>query len=170
MDEAALEEGYPSDQLESDAERIFGGADLGINSEKLWNGYRTSATGKTQAGGSRIYAALYEYNRYHTMVLASESAWERSALLRHRRLLQVGNEIFPGEYYPGYPVRVIMRNTLPMITAYGQTAKERRESRVELWNKQRQIAHGFNNPYMVGRLIYVCSTSPAAKRKNGSRT
>jgi hypothetical protein len=166
MDQAALEEGYPSDQLESDAERVFGSAEMGITPEKLWNGYRTSGHAKAgPAAKQRLYAALYEYNRYHTMVLASESSWDRSAWLRHRRMLQVGNEIFPGEYYPGYPVRVIMKNSLPMVVAYGQTAAERRRSRVELWNKQRQIAHGFNNPYVVGRLIYVCATSPAAKAR-----
>ncbi len=57
------------------------------------------------------------------------------------------------------------KSGLSMIVAYGQTAAERRRSRVELWNKQRQILHGENNPCATGRLIYVCSTSPAAKAK-----
>lgn len=151
MDEAGLEAGYPSDQLESDAERIFGGGQLDIISEKVWDGYRSSGVGRskadtTRAGTQRVYAALYGYNRFHTMTLANESAWEHSAFVRHRRLLEVGNQIWPGEYYPGYPTRVIMKNGLSMITAYGQRASERRQSRIELWNKQQQIFHGSNNP------------------------
>ncbi len=102
MNEAALAEGYPSDLLESDAERIFGGAELDIPSEKLWGGFRTSGTTNTaRSGTQRVYAALYGYNRYHTMTLANESAWDHSAFVRHRKLLEIGNQVWPGEYYPG---------------------------------------------------------------------
>lgn len=169
MNEAALAEGYPSDFLESDAERIFGGGELDIIPEKLWSGFRDARkdgnSNTNRTGVQRVYAALYGYNRYHTMTLANESAWEHSAFVRHRRLLEVGNQIWPGEYYPGYPVRVLMKNGLHMITAYGQTAAERRRSRIELWNKQRQFFHGYNNPSAAGRLIYVCATSLEARVK-----
>jgi hypothetical protein len=150
MDEAALAEGYPSDQLEQDAERLYWGPELAPISEKLWT------------GRPRPYAAIYCYNRYHTLVLASEVAWERSGFLRHRRLLQIGNEVWPGEHYPGYPTRVIMRNEFHLVAAYGETAAERRRSRVELWNKQTQIVHGMNNPQTEGLVFYLCATSPAA--------
>ncbi|MEW5978742.1 MAG: M14 family zinc carboxypeptidase [Acidobacteriota bacterium] len=162
MDEEALLEGYPSDQLEQDAERIFGGSELGMRREKLWSGIQTPANGVNVQSTPRIYAAIYSYDRYHTMPLASEIAWERSGLLRHRRLLRVGNEIWPGEYYSGYPTRVIMKNGFHMITAYGQTAEQRRRSRVELWNKQGQMVHGMNNPQVEGMVLHVCATSPQA--------
>jgi hypothetical protein len=165
MDEAALKEGYPSDQLEEDAERLFGADGLGIETERLWAGVRTPAGGGVVQSKPRVYAAIYGYNRYHTMPLASECGWERSAFLRHRRLLQIGNAVWPGEHDRGYPVRVIMKVGYHMVTAYGTTAAEQRRSRIELWNRQRQISHGINRPLKVGRLMYVCATSNAARKK-----
>jgi len=152
MDEAALAEGYASDWQESDAERIFWGPELDSMSEKVWG------------GRPRVYAATYCYNLYHTIIAASEVCWERSGLLRHRRLLRIGNEVWP-KYYPGYPTRVIMSNHYHMITAYGTTAAARRRSRVELWNKQRQLAHGHADPSIEGKILYVCATTPAAARR-----
>ena len=165
MDEAALQEGYPSDQLEEDAERLFGADGLGIDTERLWAGVRTPAGGGVVQSKPRVYAAIYGYNRYHTMPLASECGWERSAFLRHRRLLRIGNDVWPGERERGYPVRVIMKVGYHMVTAYGTTAAEQRRSRIELWNRQRQISHGINRPLKVGRLMYVCATSNAAREK-----
>jgi len=150
MDEAALAEGYPSDHQESDAERAFWGPELEGISDKLW------------VGRPRPYAANYAYNRYHTLMSASEVCWERSGLLRHRALLQIGNEIWPGEYYPGYPVRVVMSNNYHMITAYGRTAAARRRSRIELWNKQRQVVHGMADPMVEGKIVYAVAMSPSA--------
>ena len=163
MDAASLADGYPADQAEEDAERIFGGVELGMGPEKVWSGIRSGATGVVQPGVVRVYAALYGYYRYHTMPLAHECAWERSALLRHKRLFAIGNEVWPGEFYPGYPVRVVTKLVNDaLVVAWGGNAEERRRSRIELWNKQRQILHGSNRPSAVGRLIYACATSPAA--------
>lgn len=153
MNEAALEEGYPADWLEEDSERMFWGPDLDGMREKTWK------------GRPRVYAATYCYNRYHSLVTANENAWERSALLRYRRLLQVGNEVWPGEYYPGYPTRVMMGNDLHRLTAYGTTAGARRRSRVELWNKLRQLSFGFDWPEVEGMALCVCATSREAARK-----
>lgn len=155
MDEAAEAEGFPSATLESDAERAYWGPELDqFNmSDMLW------------MGRSRFYAAIYAYYHYHTLPLASEIAWDRSGVARHRRLLQIGNEVWPGEYYPGYPTRVIMCNEFHKIVAYGRTAAARRRSRVELWNKQRQIVHGMNNPQTDGKVLYVCTTSRTARER-----
>jgi hypothetical protein len=171
MDEAALAEGYPSDKVEEDAERIFGGGELGLERERVWAGVTTPAGGGARASTPRVYAAIYGYNRFHSLILASENCWERSAWLRQRRLLQTGNEIWPGEFYPGYPVRVITKANQELICAWGVTAAERRRSRIELWNKQRQFLHGANRPYAAGRLVYACATSPeAAARWLGDRS
>ena len=153
MDAAALAEGYPSDRQESDAERIFWGPELEAMSHKLW------------VGRPPTYAATYCYDRYHTLLSASEVCWERSGLLRHRRLLEIGNETWPGEHYPGYPTRVIASNNYHMVTAYGQTASDRRRSRVELWSKLRQITHGMCDPMVEGKIVYVCATSPSARER-----
>lgn len=153
MDQAALAEGYPSDQLEQDAERIYWGPEIAELGPKLWS------------GRPLYYAATYGYEHFHTLIFANENAWERSSFLRHRRLLEIGQEIWPGEYYPGYPTRVILKNELHFVTAYGETAAARRRSRVELWNKQGQIVTALNNPQTEGMVLFVCSTSGRAARR-----
>ena len=45
-------------------------------------------------------------NRYHPLLSTSEIAWTHSGFLRHRRLLQIGNERWEGEEHPGYPCRI----------------------------------------------------------------
>ncbi len=153
MDEAALAEGYSSDKAEADAERLYAGPNLDSMRSKLW------------VGQPRVYAAIYCYYHYHTLVSASEVLWERSGLLRHRRLLEIGNETWPGERDRGYPTRVVMSNTHEMLTAYGQTTSARRRSRVELWNKLPQLTLGLLDPVVEGRAVGVCATSTAAAKK-----
>lgn len=150
MDAAALAEGYSSDHGESDSERLFWGPELDGMKDKLWS------------GRPRVYAALYCHNRYHTLLTASEVYWERSGLLRHRRLFEIGNEVWPGEHYAGYPTRVVCANHYHMVTAYGRTAAARRRSRVELWSKLPQLAQGMVDPMVSGKLVYVCSATAAA--------
>jgi hypothetical protein len=158
MNEAAEAEGFPSAQLEQDAEQLVWGPELDFMAGRLWT------------GRPRFYGGVYCYYHYHTIPLASEIAWDRSGLIRHRRLLQIGNEIWPGEYYPGYPCRVAMNNEFHKIVAYGTTAAERRKSRVELWNRQGQITHGMNNPQSEGAVLYVCATSAGGRQWFGDGT
>lgn len=153
MDEAALAEGYPSDTGEDDAERIYAGPNLDAMRGKLW------------LGQPRVYAAVYCYHHYHTMVSASEVLWEQSGLLRHRRLLEIGNETWPGELHRGYPTRVVMANTHAALTAYGQTAAARRRSRVELWNKLPQLSLALLDPVVEGKAVGLCATSTAAAKR-----
>lgn len=153
MDEAALAEGYSSDTGDADAERIYAGPNLDAMRGKLW------------LGEPRIYAAIYCYNRYHTILSASEVLWERSGLLRHRRLLEIGNETWPGELHRGYPTRVVMANTHAALTAYGQTAAARRRSRFELWNKLPQLSLALLDPVVEGQAVGLCATSTAAAKR-----
>ena len=152
MDEAALAEGFPSDTGESDAERIYGGQGLDHIKDRCW------------IGRPRFYGAMYAYYHFHSLIAASEVAWERSGLLRHRRLLEIGNERWPGEYYHGYPTRVIMGNTHARITAYGPTAAGRRRSRVELWNRFGEFTFGTVDPAVEGRAMCVLATSASAEK------
>lgn len=152
MDEAALAEGYPSDTAESDAERLFWGPEMDAMRGRLW------------PGQPKVYAAIYCYYHYHTLVSASEVAWERSGALRHQRLLQIGNEVWPGERYAGYPTRVVMAGTHVMAAAYGATAAARRESRIELWNRQGEITLGIVDPVVEGKATCVCALTPEAKK------
>ena len=154
MDRAALDEGYASDTQESDSELVYWGPEMGPEfARRAWR------------GRPRIYAALYAYWRYHTMVLASEIRWARSCLARHRRLFQVGNEIWPGENVSGYPTRVVLANDYHMVVARGDTAAGRRASRVELWNRRESMAVAMADPSVDGRAVFACATTPAAARK-----
>ncbi len=153
MEEAAVEAGFPMDRAEQDAEKLFWGPALESISHKLW------------LGRPRVYGAMYCYNKFHSIILTSECGWEKSAQVRQKRLLQIGNDIWPGELYPGYPTRTIMRNSFHLVTAYGVTASERRKSRVELWNKFQHFSHGMDNPQQVGKVTYVCSTSSEERNK-----
>lgn len=153
MEEAAVEAGFPMDRAEQDAEKLFWGPQLQSISHKLW------------LGRPRIYGAMYAYNKFHSIILTSECAWEKSAQVRQRRLLQIGNEVWPGERYSGYPTRVMLRNSFHLITAYGQTAAQRRKSRVELWDKIQHFSHGMDNPQQLGKVTYVCCTSAEARKQ-----
>ncbi|MBI4025502.1 MAG: hypothetical protein HY360_11015 [Verrucomicrobia bacterium] len=150
MDEAALQEGFPCDLGEEDSEELFWGPELEPIANKLWR------------GRPRFFAATYAYHRFHTLTLASEVSWARNGFIRHRRLLEIGNEIWPGEFYPGYPTRVMMRNVMDLLVAYGDTAENRRRSRAELWNYRSQMTHASNNPVAPGRALHVTATNPAA--------
>jgi hypothetical protein len=159
MDEAAADAGFGSDMLEEDAERVFGGTpEMGMESNRFWLGVRTGS-GKSTTGVTRVYAALYAYNRYHTMTLANECAWEQSALVRHKRLLRIGNDRWPGEFHRGYPTRVISKNGFHQVCAYGSDAASRRRSRVELWQSQSAITTAVNNPQIEGKTLFACATT-----------
>ena len=153
MNEAALAEGFPADTGESDAERMFNGPGLSSIVKKTWYGQ------------PRFYAGTYLYTHFHTLISATESAWERGGLLRHQRLLEIGNERWPGEFYSGYPNRVMMGNTHATLVAYGQDAQSRRESRLELWNNMEHYAFGTLDPAMVGRASAFLATNVTADKK-----
>jgi hypothetical protein len=152
MDESALEAGFPTHRGEADEQRLYIGTLPGITLDK-------QARKKP-----RIFAGTYCYLKYHTLTLATENAWPQSALVRHQRLLRIGNEVWPGERYAGYPTRTILTHS-HHIVAHGKTAAERRQSRVELWNKQALITHGFSNPQIEGFTMHVVAATPASAAK-----
>jgi len=153
MDAAALRAGYCSDQPVADDEVLLWGPDLNGIADRLWR------------GRPRYYAATYAYHHFHSLILASEVGWEDSGVARQRALLELGNAVWPGELYPGYPTRVIASNSYHMVTAYGTTAGERRRSRSELWARRGQLSLGMVDPNVEGRAVVLCSTQPAAARQ-----
>ncbi|MFC1876886.1 M14 family zinc carboxypeptidase [Thermodesulfobacteriota bacterium] len=50
-----------------------------------------------------------------------------------RALLLMGNRLYPWEYYPGFPNRLLGGDFLSSIRARGASAGERRRSRHEIW-------------------------------------
>jgi len=154
MDQAALKEGFPSDFQEDDRELLYWGPAVDSLGAKLWPG-----RGKWSPG-------LYAYANYHTLQVLMEITWQRSGVLRFQRLLRIGNERWEGEHYPGYPNRVVGgARTYEVIAAYGQTARQRRASRVELWGKHGQLGTAPIDPQMAGKTVAVFTTAPEACRQ-----
>ena len=111
-----------------------------------------------------FYSQHYSYAKYHTMVCTQEVAWEQSVVARMKGLLRVGNRIWNDERQPSYPVNRMKHFVGHFVTAYGNTASERRKSRVELWSKHGEFTLWFIYPQTDGRESLVCATTVAAKR------
>jgi hypothetical protein len=56
----------------------------------------------------------------------------------------------------------MLGNTHARLTAYGQTAAQRRLSRVELWNRLHEFTFGTLDPAVEGKLMCALGTSAAA--------
>ncbi len=152
MIDAGNAAGFPSDRFEADAQRTFWGAELAPLGKKLWHGM------------PMFYSQHYSYAKYHTMVCTQEVAWEQSVVARMKGLLRIGNRTWNDERQPSYPVNRMKHFVGHFVTAYGNSATQRRKSRVELWSKQGKFALGFTYPQTVGRESLVCAITAAAKR------
>jgi hypothetical protein len=152
MIEAGKAAGFPSDRFEADAQRTFWGPELAPLGKKLWH------------GAPLFYSAHYGYAKYHTMPITQEVAWEASVVARMQGLMKIGNGPWLDEKAPGYPVNRIKHFVGHYVTAYGTNGAERRESRVELWNRQADFALGFLYPQTDGRDSFVVATTAAAKK------
>ena len=152
MIESGNAAGFPSDRFEADAQRTFWGKELAPLGKKLWHGM------------PMFYSAHYGYAKYHTLIITQEVAWEQSVVERMKGLLRIGNKVWNDERQPSYPVNRMKHFLGHFVTAYGNSASERRKSRVELWSKQSNLALGFMYPQTDGRESLVCATTAAAKK------
>jgi len=148
--EAGVEAGFPSDRFEADGQRSFHGPVMNPIADRTWRGQ------------PNFYTAQYGYAKYHTMVAAFEIGWEQSGLARLRGLLRIGNRHWQNEPNEGYPVDRVKAFIGHYVTSWGQTAAERRRSRVELWQKQGQFTQAVLYPQTDGRDTYFVATSQAA--------
>ena len=110
------------------------------------------------------------YLRYHTLAYNCEAAFDFAVVARARRLLEIGTETWRNEFYPGYPSRQVGRWGSTSIAAWGDTAKKRRKSRVELWRKMNQIHFSsVTNARSSGladhKILSICATTTAASEK-----
>jgi hypothetical protein len=142
--------GYPSDRFEADAQRAY------------WGPAMNSLTQFTWRGRPNFYTAQYAYAKYHTMVAALEIGWEQSGLARLKGLLTIGNERWQNEINPGYPVNRVRSFIGNYVTAYGDTAAERRASRIELWNRQPEFTQAVLYPQTDGRALYIVGVGKSA--------
>ena len=70
----------------------------------------------------------------------------KSGLAVIKSMLEMGNHVFPWEYYPGYPNRILSGDFLASVRPKGKNANERRNSRKEIWSKRNFFEVPFN-PY-----------------------
>lgn len=70
----------------------------------------------------------------------------KSGLAVIKSLLEMGNTVFPWEYHPGYPNRILSGDFLASIRPRGKKAHERRNSRKEVWSKRNFFEAPFD-PY-----------------------
>ena len=106
---------------------------------------------KFRNGSPSIVLGAYAYIKYHTFNINLEVTYEESGLIRIIEALKLGcNPICATPNY-GYPVRVLKS---PMCTesivCSGSNAKERRESRVELWNQTDKLGYALFAPQLHG--------------------
>lgn len=142
--------GFGYDRFEADAQRLFWGNSLTAMSNKLW------------LGRPQFYTAHYGYAHYHTMLMAFEVGWEQSGLARLKGLMKIGNERWQDEFHFGYPVNRVNSYIGHYISAWGTTARARRQSRVELWKQQPRFSQAVLYPQTAGRDTYLVATSQKA--------
>ena len=101
------------------------------------------------AFNNHINAALYD--TYHALTFGVEvnhfvlnpQETAESGLAVIRSLLNMGNRVFPWEFYAGYPNRIISGDFLASMRPRGKDARERRNSRKEIWANR----HLFRTPF-----------------------
>ena len=107
-------------------------------------------------------AQTYAYLKYHTMGGTFETAWEGSAVARILECLRMGCRVWAGEEAVGYPTRTFVSPFGHIsLRVYGKTAKERRESRAELWPKRSKVRVGIGHPEMPGLCCALVATDSA---------
>lgn len=143
MVKAGVEEGFPSDRAEADAQMMHWIPGLG------------KATGSAWSGRPQFYSAQYAYLKYHTLVGCLEVSWEASGVARAKGMLRIGNNVWDGEKYAGYPVNRVFPFIGKYVTAWGETAEALRESRIDLWQKKDGFTAGILYPETEGRESFV---------------
>jgi hypothetical protein len=150
MVQAGNEAGFGSDRTEADGQRVFWNPDGDSLRDRLWIPPRPD----------RFRTMFYSYMKYHTMISTTEIGWEQSGVARVGGILAVGNVPWVYEKFSGYPVTRVRARAGRFVTAYGATAEQRRQSRVELWRAQSKFVDGIFYPEYAGRATYVCAVTP----------
>jgi len=151
MISAAIEEGFPSDRYEADAQRMLWGPELNPHVDKLW------------MGRVFFYPGMYPYMKYHTLPLITENGWEQGGVARLKGLLRLGNTTPSFQPHRGYAVDRMKNIGGHYLAAYGNTAAERRQSRAELWQRQEHLTTGILYSETDHRILIGCGITPAGR-------
>ncbi len=113
-----------------------------------------------------ITLPTFLYNRYHTLALNGEAGYNESIVIRLRKMLELGLKTWRNEFFPGYPNNTVAGFSTMSVSAWGNTAEERRRSRVELWNKANQLIYGtFIDIPAVNKMAAFCTTTVDAAKQ-----
>ncbi|MDD4102417.1 MAG: DUF1080 domain-containing protein, partial [Kiritimatiellae bacterium] len=146
--------GHAFVRMEVDAQQSYFPTGLEAYSKRFW------------MGRPLFYTAQYGYAKYHTMPCTVEVGWPEGAVEAVKGLLDFGVRQFKESPVPGLPVnRAVYQPGNLSVCAYGATAKERRRSRVELWQRQEEIMLGSAYPYTDGRIMAVCGVGENTSKK-----
>lgn len=143
--------GYGSDRVEADGQRLQWIEDLDAFRDRLWQPARPD----------KFRSPFYGYMKYHTMISTTEIGWEQSGVARVMGIVAIGNKTWVDENVPGYPVNRLKWRAGRFVTAWGDRADRRRESRTEIWQKQGEYSDAVFYPEYVGRINYVCAVTEA---------
>ena len=154
IDEAAEAQGFLITKGEQDAGQILTTSDI-PNGLPEYFYLRKSSSNIT----------LYPYVKFHSLSFIMEVGFEESLVARTRRALQIGHERWRGERYAGYPTNQVGMWTLVAVSAWGTTARERRLSRCELWQKLPQLTYGVAGPIPRDSIMAYVATTPAARSR-----
>ncbi len=155
MREASEREGFPYEihTLEDLAGYYFGETRIGnmpwtYMQEKVYLLHMQDAFDNYDIPESSAYTNYTcgpAYLKWHSLVFGIETNhWAlnrpediaRSGLSTCKALLQMGNERFPWEPQPGYPVNLLHGDFRISLRPVGRNADERRTSRIKLWNER----------------------------------
>lgn len=154
METAANREGFCVMRPDEDAGRLS--TDVVVNSAE--HHFITSVRD--------ITAPVFAYNQYHSLAFTCEVNFEESALAWIKRLLELGTERWRREFFKGYPTNLVASYGLMSIAAWGDTAKKRRRSRVDLWRKTSRLCYGTALPLPErGHTVGCCATTVRAAYK-----
>jgi len=105
------------------------------------------------------------YHACHSLGIITETHFQESFCFAMQELFRIGNDTWQGERYNGYPVNQVALVGSTGISAWGNTAAERRASRCEIWKKIGHISCGVLYPERKGVQVAFFCSDPALRQR-----
>ena len=116
-------------------------------------------------------ATCISYNLYHSLGFIMECGFDDSVVLRARAVLEAGFRRWRYQASPQLPCDHVGIWCSAQLAAWGETAAQRRASRVELWRHKRHTGIGIAHPEHRGTIgAFVTFTAEAAQFLGSPKT
>lgn len=135
MTDAAARDGWGNFLFESDPQRILWSPAMGAAQKPYCDG-----------GAPYYYSATYGYMKHHTLPLVIEATWADQVLSPVKELFAFTGGAMRGGPAPGFAVNRVKTCLSLSVEPFGATRAARRESRVDLWQKQRHVTLAASYP------------------------